>query len=98
MSITFPTRPEIAAILNAALAAVDPDAAVRAQLRRQGDSLQAGDRHYDLGQFEHVYVIGAGKAGAPMALAAEPVLGHRITAGGWSTSSTATWPNCAASN
>src|ERR1700693_4501337 len=36
-------------------------------------------RNFD--RFRHIYVIGAGKAGASMAQAAERVLGRRITAG-----------------
>jgi hydroxypyruvate reductase len=38
-------------------------------------------RSRDYSRFRHIYAIGAGKAGASMALAAERVLGRRITAG-----------------
>jgi hydroxypyruvate reductase len=58
------------AIFRAALAAADPMDAVARHLAR---------RNFD--RFRNIYVIGAGKAGASMAQAAERVLGRRITAG-----------------
>ena len=57
-------------IFRAAVAAADPGAAVMRHLRR-----------IDLSRFRNVYVVGAGKAGVPMAVAAERVIGRRITAG-----------------
>jgi hydroxypyruvate reductase len=57
-------------IFRAALAAADPADAVARYLAR---------RNFDA--FRNIYVIGAGKAGASMAQAAERVLGRRITAG-----------------
>ena len=57
-------------IFHAAVAAADPAAAVRRHLTR-----------LDLKRYRHIYVVGAGKAGASMAAAAERVLGRRITAG-----------------
>jgi hydroxypyruvate reductase len=57
-------------IFDAALRAADPGAAVIRRLEKQ-----------NYGRFRHIYVIGAGKAGASMARAAEHVLGKRITAG-----------------
>jgi hydroxypyruvate reductase len=58
------------AIFRAALDAADPSAAVTRHLAR---------RNFD--HYRHIYVLGAGKAGASMAQAAERVLGKRITAG-----------------
>ena len=57
-------------IFRAALAAADPARAVARHLARRNFS-----------RFKHIYVIGAGKAGASMALAAERALGRRITSG-----------------
>ena len=74
-------RSQIVQVLRAALDAVDPAAAVRRQLRRDGDTLWAGERRYDLREYAHVYVVGAGKAGAPMAQAVEEILGERVAAG-----------------
>lgn len=74
-------KPPHAAILAAALAAVEPGAAVGRCLRQEGESLWAGEQEYPLAACEHIFVIGAGKAGAPMAQAVEALLGDRITAG-----------------
>ena len=63
------------------MAAVDPYQATRAFLAREGDLLTAGPQRYDLRRFRRVLVVGAGKAGAPMAQAVEAVLGDRIDAG-----------------
>src|SRR5689334_23583223 len=57
-------------IFRAALKAADPvDSVVQALSREKYD------------RYRHIYVIGAGKAGASMAKAAERVLGRRIAAG-----------------
>ncbi len=74
-------RQRILEILQAALTAVDPGAAVRRALHREADILLVGDRRYDLHSYRRVVVLGAGKAGAPMAQAVESVLGERISGG-----------------
>ncbi|MBV9746337.1 MAG: glycerate kinase [Acidobacteriia bacterium] len=63
-------RRQAMAIFRAALEAADPAAAVKSHLERL---------HFD--DYRHIYLIGAGKAGASMAAAAEAVLGNRITEG-----------------
>ncbi|MGB9458999.1 MAG: glycerate kinase [Bryobacteraceae bacterium] len=63
-------RRQAAAIFRAALRAADPHDAVLRHLARR-----------DYSRFHHIYVIGAGKAGASMARAAERALGGRITGG-----------------
>ena len=68
-------------ILEAAIRAVEPGAAVRRHCRREDNKLYIGDREYDLTGFERVFIVGAGKAGAPMALALEELLGERVTGG-----------------
>jgi hydroxypyruvate reductase len=68
-------------IMDAALRAVDPAQAVLNALRVEGDRLHAGSHTYDLRRFKRILVVGAGKASAPMARAAEEVLGDRIAAG-----------------
>ena len=70
MSGTAQLRRDARAIFKASLAAADPAGAVARQLER-----------LDAGRYRNIYVIGAGKAGASMAQAAERVLGKRITAG-----------------
>jgi glycerate 2-kinase len=74
-------RGQILSILEAALRAVDPGEALRRSLRRQGNELVANDTHYSLDFFRRVFVIGFGKAAAPMGQAAAEILGDRLTAG-----------------
>ncbi len=69
------------AIFEAGLAAVDPEAAVLKYCHREGDLFSIGTRQYNLSEIEHVYVVGAGKATAPMAAAMETLLEDRIGSG-----------------
>jgi hydroxypyruvate reductase len=64
-------RRDAKSILMSALAAADPTAAVEKVLRARDD----------LDRYEHVFVVGAGKAAGTMARAVEQFLGSRITAG-----------------
>ncbi len=68
-------------VMAAGLHAVDPAACVTAALKRQGDQLNIRGKTYNLAQFERVLLVGAGKAGAPMALAACDILKERLSAG-----------------
>jgi glycerate 2-kinase len=68
-------------IFRSALAAVDPEEAVRRHLRMDGGILCAADQRFDMRACERVLVVGAGKAVAPMAKAIEDLLGDRISAG-----------------
>jgi hydroxypyruvate reductase len=77
----FPWGGAVARVLTAAILAVEPGAAVHKVLRREGDRLTLGEKAYDLSKIRHVYVIGAGKAGAPMAYAAVEILGDHLSAG-----------------
>ena len=71
----------VARILAAALKAVDPYQAVRRNLSRQEDRLQVAGIDYSLGGSRRVYLVGAGKAGFPMAQAAAEVVGDRLQRG-----------------
>jgi len=68
-------------IFRAALKAADPVRAVLARVRREGEKLITRERRYDLSSFRNIYVIGAGKASARMAVAVERLLGARIAGG-----------------
>src|SRR6188768_3034505 len=70
-------REVVTRVMQAALTAVEPGEAVRRALHRDGDRLTVGDRTYDLTAYDRVVVVGAGKASAPMAAAAEEVLGEK---------------------
>jgi glycerate 2-kinase len=68
-------------IFRAALQAADPAQAVLRHVRMERESLIAGRRRYRLGEFQNIYVVGAGKASAKMAAAVESLLGRRIRGG-----------------
>jgi glycerate 2-kinase len=72
------------AIFQTALDAANPRQAIQRVMRRDGQWLLVQNRAYDLSQSERVFVIGFGKAGAPMAQAVEEILGDRLTSG-WVT-------------
>ncbi|RLC99263.1 MAG: glycerate kinase [Chloroflexi bacterium] len=74
-------RADARELQRAALTAVEPAAAARRHVRREGDTLIIAGHHYDLRSFEHVFVVGGGKAVAPMAAAVADILGNRLTAG-----------------
>ncbi|MCP4694222.1 MAG: glycerate kinase [Desulfobacterales bacterium] len=74
-------RKDAARIFHGGLAAVEPAAAVDRFCRRQGASLRVGDESYDLSRVDRIFVVGGGKAGAPMAAALERLLGDRIEGG-----------------
>ena len=78
---TAPWGAAVTRILAAALAAVEPAAAVRRFLRLDGATLYAGEQAYDLERYQRVFLVGAGKAGVPMARAAAAILGPRLTGG-----------------
>ncbi len=68
-------------IFRAALLAVDPAEAVRRHLRREGDELRAGGVCDPLDSIDRIYLVGAGKASAAMAVAVEGIVGDRIEGG-----------------
>ena len=74
-------REHLQAIFRAGLEAVNPAQAVARAVTREGDTLGVCGRAYPLAEYERIFVIGAGKAGAPMAGAIEQVLGDRLDAG-----------------
>ena len=68
-----------ARVLAAAIQAVDPAAAVARHLRREEDHLRVAGRAYRT--FERVFLVGGGKAGAPMGRAAVEILGEKLAGG-----------------
>jgi glycerate 2-kinase len=71
----------VEAVQAAALEAVEPGEAVRRAMRLEGNKLIVDQRTYDLAAFDRVWVVGGGKAGAPMAAALWDLLGDRIAGG-----------------
>jgi glycerate 2-kinase len=74
-------RRDARAIFAAGLAAADPARLIQRCLQVDGQVLRAGERLYDLTKPSDLYLVGAGKATARMALALEGLLGERIAGG-----------------
>jgi len=68
-------------IIEAALAAADPHAAVHRMLHRTGNHLSMGDLSLDLAQYDRIFVLGAGKASGGIGRALEEILGDRVAGG-----------------
>lgn len=66
-------KEDAAEILKSAIEAVEPSVAVKRALTRDKNTLQVGNRSYDLGQYEKIYIIAFGKASVPMAKAIEEI-------------------------
>ena len=71
----------IQVIQRAALAAVDPGAAVRRHVQYREGLLTIGGRDYDLAGVERVWVVGGGKAATAMVAALHQLLGSRLDGG-----------------
>lgn len=72
---------QILAIQQAALAAVDPGAAVRRHVQCQGDRLTVAGHDYDLTAIERILVVGGGKAATAMVAALYDILGDHLSGG-----------------
>ena len=68
-------------VFQAALKAVDPVEAVLRTVRFKNDTIQVGEHEFAFKDFDRILIVGAGKAGAPMARALEDLLGDRISDG-----------------
>ena len=71
----------ITRILVAAITAVEPGAALRRFVRREGDRLTIAGREYDLRSFRRVVLLGLGKASPAMSAALAELLRERLTTG-----------------
>jgi len=79
-------REDALAIFKAALVVVEPRETVLRTLSRSGEVLRIVQgrkliKKFDLSKIDQIYVIGAGKASAPMAEAIEEVIGGRLAGG-----------------
>ncbi len=68
-------------IYRRAIEAVNPKTAIRSHVELRGQKLVCDGKILNLDEFKHIYLVGAGKAGAAMAAAMEDLLGARLTAG-----------------
>jgi glycerate 2-kinase len=71
----------IKALQRAALAAVDPGAAVRRHVQYRDGLLSIGGCDYDLAGVERIWVVGGGKAATAMVAALHQILGSRLDGG-----------------
>jgi glycerate 2-kinase len=71
----------ILAVQRAALAAVDPGAAVRRHVQLHGSLLTVDGRSYDLDGIERVWIVGGGKAAMAMVATLYEILGARLDGG-----------------
>jgi glycerate 2-kinase len=74
-------RTDAALIWTAALRAVDPESALHRFVKRRGRELSVQGGRFELGQYGKVWVLGAGKAAAPMGQAVENILGKYLAGG-----------------
>lgn len=77
----IPQGDQVREVLEVALQAADPYQAVQRVLHSSGNLLKIGEQTYPLANFRHIWVVGAGKAAYPMALAIEDTLGNYLTDG-----------------
>ncbi len=74
-------RSDAAKIWTSALQAVDPESAISRFVRREGRILKIGRCRFNTDDFRRIWILGAGKAAAPMGRAMEKILGKRLTGG-----------------
>jgi glycerate 2-kinase len=71
-------REDLQEILEAGLAAADPQRAVRRELELEDDAILAGEKRFEP---RRVFVLAAGKAAGAMAKSAEELLGEKVSGG-----------------
>jgi len=68
-------------IFQAALRAVDPVEAILRCVKHAGEGILIGEHRFKFKDYDRILMVGAGKAGAPMAKALEDLLGDRVADG-----------------
>ncbi len=68
-------------IFKHALSTLDPEQLIKEKVSIQDSTLIVEKREYNLNNYENIYVVGGGKACAPMAKAMEELLGDKIDNG-----------------
>ena len=74
-------RRDAVKIYYKALKAVQPGDAIKRHCKFNGKTLFIGHRSYHLARYKNLYVLGTGKATAPMAAAIEDMIDEKITGG-----------------
>lgn len=78
---TTPLRRDALSIVEAAYASIDTREVIKKSCTISGTMLTINNHAYDLSLYEHVYVIGFGKASCTAAGVLEEVLGTHVTSG-----------------
>jgi glycerate 2-kinase len=78
---TTPARRALLTIAEAGLTAIDTGTVMRDALRREGNMLTIGGDAIDLAQVDRLVFVAVGKCAADAAVAAEEILGDRISRG-----------------
>jgi glycerate 2-kinase len=76
-----PWGDSITRIMAEAIRAVDPGLAVKNTLKINGDLLTVEGRDYKLSSYEHIHLLGVGKASPGMSLALSDVIGSYLSDG-----------------
>ena len=77
----FDLRKQADEIFKHVICTLDPEHLVEKKVSIQDSKLLVEQKEYNLSNYEHIYVIGGGKACAPMAKAMERILGDRLDNG-----------------
>lgn len=78
---TSPARTDALDIIEAVYAAIDTDAALRARIRVEGDTLFVVDQTFALSAYEHIYIVGCGKVACQAAATLEGIVRDKIKDG-----------------
>jgi len=80
-TLTQNLREQARKIFDAALRAVDPEEAILNHVKLADGVLSIGERKLPVSNYKRIFVVGAGKADAPMAQAVERLLGQYVSDG-----------------
>lgn len=78
---TTPLRHDALSIVEAAYEAIDTKAVIHKHVRLEGNLLHIENKVYDTSLFEHIYLIGFGKASSTAVAALEDVLTEKVSEG-----------------
>jgi glycerate 2-kinase len=74
-------RKQAEEIFKHVILTLDPEQLIKNKVSVRGSTLFVEKEAYDLKNYEHIHVVGGGKACAPMAKAMEEILGDRLDSG-----------------
>src|SRR3989344_6112420 len=78
---TSPARKVALEIMEAGLAAIQPEEVISSQFTVHGSQLDVSGQKFDLDQFERVFLVGFGKGSGEISRLIGEELGERLTAG-----------------